>query len=234
MKCIYCGCEESKVLDSRSTDESNSIRRRRECLNCGKRFTTYETVETVPILVIKKDGSRQPFNIEKIKCGMIKACEKRPVSMAQIDEMAEDIEKTIQNSLNQEVKSSEIGEMIMERLKKVDEIAYVRFASVYRQFKDVTNFIKLITEMWQNLALWRMWISHINNCKTKKVAVKFVKNRQSRREEVALPPWRRKLRFPWRAKPKVLRWGSLVLILYLINRKIKSIHHLRQPMAVFI
>lgn len=147
MKCIYCGCEESKVLDSRSTDESNSIRRRRECLNCGKRFTTYETVETVPILVIKKDGSRQPFNIEKIKCGMIKACEKRPVSMAQIDEMAEDIEKTIQNSLNQEVKSSEIGEMIMERLKKIDEIAYVRFASVYRQFKDVTNFIKLITEM---------------------------------------------------------------------------------------
>lgn len=147
MKCVYCGYEESKVLDSRSTDESNSIRRRRECLGCGKRFTTYETVETVPILVIKKDGSRQPFNIEKIKVGMIKACEKRPVSMAQIDEMAEDIEKTIQNSLNQEIKSSEIGEMIMERLKKIDEIAYVRFASVYRQFKDVTNFIKLITEM---------------------------------------------------------------------------------------
>ena len=147
MKCIYCGCEDSKVLDSRSTDESNSIRRRRECLNCGKRFTTYETVETVPILVVKKDGSRQPFNIEKIKCGMIKACEKRPVSMAQIDEMAGDIEKSIQNSLRQEVSSQEIGEMIMARLKKADEIAYVRFASVYRQFKDVTNFIKLITEM---------------------------------------------------------------------------------------
>ena len=118
MKCIYCGCEDSKVLDSRSTDESNSIRRRRECLNCGKRFTTYETVETVPILVVKKDGSRQPFNIEKIKCGMIKACEKRPVSMAQIDEMAEDIEKSIQNSLRQEVSSQEIGEMIMARLKR--------------------------------------------------------------------------------------------------------------------
>ena len=147
MKCIYCGSEASKVLDSRSTEETNSIRRRRECLNCGKRFTTYETVETVPILVIKKDGSRQPFNIEKIKCGMIKACEKRPVSMAQIDAMAEDIEKTIQNSLVQGIKSSQVGEMIMERLKKVDEIAYVRFASVYRQFKDVTNFIKLITEM---------------------------------------------------------------------------------------
>ncbi len=147
MRCIYCQCEESKVLDSRSTDESNSIRRRRECLGCGRRFTTYETVETVPILVVKKDGSRQAFNIEKIKCGMIKACEKRPVSIAQIDAMAEDIEKQIQNSLKQEISSQEIGEMIMEKLKAVDEIAYVRFASVYRQFKDVTNFIKLITEM---------------------------------------------------------------------------------------
>jgi transcriptional repressor NrdR len=147
MKCIYCQCEESKVLDSRSTDETNSIRRRRECLGCGKRFTTYETIETVPILVIKKDGSRQPFNIEKVKSGMIKACEKRPVSMAQIDTMASEIEKQIQNSLRQEIPSQQIGEMIMEKLKPVDEIAYVRFASVYRQFKDVTNFIKLITEM---------------------------------------------------------------------------------------
>ncbi len=147
MKCVYCGCEDSKVLDSRSTEESNSIRRRRECLNCGKRYTTYETIETVPILVIKKDGSRQPFNIEKVKSGMIKACEKRPVSMAQIDQMAGEIEKQIQNSLTQEISSQEIGELIMDKLKKVDEIAYVRFASVYRQFKDVTNFIKLITEM---------------------------------------------------------------------------------------
>jgi len=147
MKCIYCGCEESKVLDSRSTEETNAIRRRRECLNCGKRYTTYETIETVPILVIKKDGSRQPFNIEKVKSGMIKACEKRPVSMAQIDQMAGEIEKQIQNSLTQEISSQEIGELIMDKLKKVDEIAYVRFASVYRQFKDVTNFIKLITEM---------------------------------------------------------------------------------------
>ena len=146
MKCVYCGFEDSKVLDSRSTDDSNAIRRRRECLKCGKRFTTYETVETVPILVIKKDGSRQPFNLEKIKVGMIKACEKRPVSIAQIDEMAEDIEKKIQNSLKQEISSQEIGEMIMEKLKSVDDIAYVRFASVYRQFKDVTSFIKLITE----------------------------------------------------------------------------------------
>ena len=147
MKCIYCGFEDSKVLDSRSTDETNSIRRRRECLKCGRRLTTYETVETVPILVVKKDGSRQPFDINKVKSGMIKACEKRPVSIAQIDEMALDIEKQIQNSLRQEIPSQEIGEMIMQKLKAVDEIAYVRFASVYRQFKDVTNFIKLITEM---------------------------------------------------------------------------------------
>lgn len=147
MKCIYCGCEDSKVLDSRSTEETNSIRRRRECLNCGKRFTTYETIETVPILVVKKDGSRQAFNIEKIRNGMIKACEKRPVSIAQIDQMSEEIEKEIQNSLKQEISSQEVGEMVMTKLKAVDEIAYVRFASVYRQFKDVTNFIKLITEM---------------------------------------------------------------------------------------
>jgi len=147
MKCIYCGCEESKVLDSRSTEETNAIRRRRECIGCGKRYTTYETIETVPILVVKKDGSRQPFNIEKIRSGMIKACEKRPVSISQIDQMAEDIQKQIQNSLSQEISSQEIGELIMDKLKKVDEIAYVRFASVYRQFKDVTNFIKLITEM---------------------------------------------------------------------------------------
>ncbi len=147
MKCIYCGCEDSKVLDSRSTEETNAIRRRRECTGCGKRYTTYETIETVPVLVVKKDGSRQPFNIEKIRSGMIKACEKRPVSIAQIDQMAEDIQKQVQNSLNQEVSSQEIGEMIMTKLKAVDEIAYVRFASVYRQFKDVTNFIKLITEM---------------------------------------------------------------------------------------
>ena len=147
MKCIYCGCEDSKVLDSRSTEETNAIRRRRECTGCGKRFTTYETIETVPVLVVKKDGSRQPFNIEKIRSGMTKACEKRPVSMTQIDQMAEDIQKQVQNSLRQVIASQEIGEMIMEKLKAVDEIAYVRFASVYRQFKDVTNFIKLITEM---------------------------------------------------------------------------------------
>ena len=144
MKCIYCGHFDSKVIDSRSTDESNSIRRRRECLNCGKRFTTYETVETTPILVIKNDGSRQSFDPEKIKKGLIKACEKRPVSMSQIEEIVFDIEKTLSNSLNQEVKSSEIGEMVMKRLKGIDEIAYIRFACVYRKFEDVSNLINFL------------------------------------------------------------------------------------------
>ena len=147
MKCIYCGCEESKVLDSRSTDDSNSIRRRRECLQCSKRFTTYETVETTPVLVIKKDGSRQPFDGEKIKRGLIKACEKRPVSLRQIEQLVMEIEKTIQNSLAQEVESQKIGELVMDKLKPIDEISYIRFASVYRQFKDVSNFIKFLTDM---------------------------------------------------------------------------------------
>ena len=147
MKCLFCGCENSKVLDSRSTEETNAIRRRRECLGCGKRFTTYETIETTPILVIKNDGSRQPFDILKIKSGIIKACEKRPVSLNQIDQMCVEIEKQVQNSLSQEISSKEIGELVMEKLKHVDQVAYVRFASVYRQFKDATNFIKFLNEI---------------------------------------------------------------------------------------
>ncbi len=147
MKCIYCGCEESKVLDSRSTDESNAIRRRRECLNCGKRFTTYETVEMTPVLVIKSDGSRQAFDINKLKNGMIKACEKRPVSMSQIDEVAESIEKYMQNNFLQEIESAKLGEMVMDALKKLDDVSYVRFASVYRQFKDLESFKKIIEEL---------------------------------------------------------------------------------------
>lgn len=147
MRCIYCGCEESKVLDSRSTDESNAIRRRRECLKCGKRFTTYETIETTPVLVIKSDGSRQSFDTSKIKKGIIKACEKRPVSALQIEMMVTNIEKKIQNSMLQEISSSQIGEMVMEELKKVDDVAFVRFASVYRKFADVTSFKKLLDEM---------------------------------------------------------------------------------------
>ncbi len=147
MKCIYCGYEDSKVIDSRATDESNSIRRRRECLNCGKRFTTYETVEEIPILVIKNDNSRQPLDSQKIKRGFIKSCEKRPVTMAQIDTAVNEIMKTLQNSLDQEVKSSYIGELVMEQLKKMDEIAYIRFAAVYRQFKDVDTFISFLKNM---------------------------------------------------------------------------------------
>ena len=147
MKCIYCGCEESKVLDSRSTDENNSIRRRRECLGCGRRFTTYESIEMTPILVVKNDGSRQSFDINKVKTGLIKACEKRPISLSQIEKMAGDIQKEIQNSSMQEIPSSHIGELVMDKLKEVDEIAYVRFASVYRQFKDIESFKKLIDEL---------------------------------------------------------------------------------------
>lgn len=146
MKCIYCGNQESKVLDSRNCDENNSIRRRRECLACGKRFTTYETVERTHILVVKSDKSRQEFNSEKLKRGIIRACEKRPVSMSQIDTIVSDIEKEIYNSLDQEINSSKIGELVMKQLKKVDEVSYIRFASVYRKFADLTHFMEFIKE----------------------------------------------------------------------------------------
>lgn len=147
MKCIYCGFDDSKVIDSRSSDDNMSIRRRRECLKCGKRFTTYEMIESSPILVIKNDGSRQAFDVQKIKRGIIKSCEKRPVSMSQIDEIVNDIEKQISNSLVQEIESAKIGEMVMDRLKKIDEISYVRFAAVYRKFKDLTTFVNFINNM---------------------------------------------------------------------------------------
>ena len=146
MKCIYCGCEESKVVDSRASEDSNSIRRRRECLECGKRFTTYETVETTPILVVKKNGERQPFNSAKIKSGIIKACEKRPVSMHDIDKLVSDIEKKVYNSLDEEVSTIKIGEYVMEGLKSLDEVSYVRFASVYKQFKDISTFFEFIND----------------------------------------------------------------------------------------
>lgn len=146
MKCIFCGCEESKVLDSRAVEDNNSIRRRRECLNCSKRFTTYEAVETVPILVIKSDQSRQLFDANKIKNGLVKACEKRPISMAQIEQIVQEIEKEINNLLIQEVKSSIIGELVMDKLRVFDEVAYIRFASVYRKFADITHFMEFIKE----------------------------------------------------------------------------------------
>ncbi len=141
MKCPFCGYEESKVVDSRPTDEGERIRRRRECLQCTKRFTTYEMIESLPIIVIKKDKSRQPFDRQKLMNGLLRACEKRPVSINMLDGLIDEIELTIQNSLDREVSSEHIGELVMEKLKGLDEVAYVRFASVYRQFKDVSSFM---------------------------------------------------------------------------------------------
>ena len=150
MKCLYCGCEESKVIDSRSADENNSIRRRRECLGCGRRFTTYETIETVPVLVVKSNGERQPFDSNKIRAGIIKACEKRPVSLSQIDVVVDKIERQISGSLDREIESKKIGELVMQELKNLDEVAYVRFASVYKKFKDVSTFMEFISN-FENL-----------------------------------------------------------------------------------
>ncbi len=147
MKCMYCGCLDSKVIDSRAADDGTIIRRRRECINCGKRFTTYETVETTPIFVVKNSGVRQAFDPNKIRSGIIKACEKRPVPASTIDKLIDDIQKKIYNSLTQEITSKEIGEMVCEELKNIDEVAYVRFASVYRSFTDTTSFIKELEKM---------------------------------------------------------------------------------------
>ena len=141
MKCLYCDCTESKVIDSRSAEDGRTIRRRRECVSCGRRFTTYETIEVSPVLVVKNNGERQAFNAEKIRTGIIKACEKRPVSVADIDEMVADISKQVYNSMESEITPKEIGEMVMQRLKKTDEVAYVRYASVYRSFKDLSSFM---------------------------------------------------------------------------------------------
>lgn len=147
MKCMYCGCLESKVIDSRSTEEGTMIRRRRECIECGKRFTTYETIETTPVLVVKSGGNRQAFDANKIKNGIIKACEKRPVPMYKIDALVDDIQKQVYNSLEQEITSKKIGELVMDGLKDIDEVAYVRFASVYRSFKDISQFMKELEAM---------------------------------------------------------------------------------------
>ena len=147
MKCPSCGDQDSKVIDSRHSEDGASIRRRRECLACQKRFTTYETVESLPIIVVKKDGSRQSFDRTKILNGMVRACEKRPVSMAEMEAAVTDIEQVMQNSLEREISSSEIGELVMERLKPLDEVAYVRFASVYRQFKDINSFMQELNKI---------------------------------------------------------------------------------------
>ena len=147
MNCPFCAYEESKVIDSRPTDEGQRIRRRRECLQCAKRFTTYEIIESLPIIVIKKDKSRETFNRNKIMTGLLRACEKRPVSIDMLDKMIDEIEITIQNTLDREVTSEKIGELVMEKLKGIDEVAYVRFASVYRQFKDINTFMSELNKL---------------------------------------------------------------------------------------
>lgn len=140
MRCAYCGHLESKVLDSRPTDDGSAIRRRRECTSCGKRFTTYERIEEVPLVVVKKDGGREVFDRNKILRGLLTACEKRPIQMNYLDKMVDDIEKDLKNSFAKEIETKQIGEMVMEHLRKLDEVAYVRFASVYRQFTDINKF----------------------------------------------------------------------------------------------
>ncbi|MDE7379996.1 MAG: transcriptional regulator NrdR [Clostridia bacterium] len=150
MKCMYCGCEDSKVIDSRSADEGRTIRRRRECVQCGKRFTTYETIEDTPVLVVKTSGMRQSYDPLKVKNGIIKACEKRPVSMESIDKLVDEITKRIYNSMEQEISTKEIGEMVMDGLKNLDEVAYVRYASVYRSFTDIDSFMAELQKMIAN------------------------------------------------------------------------------------
>ena len=147
MKCPYCGHPESKVIDSRPADENASIRRRRECLSCAKRFTTYETVESLPMVVIKKDGSRQSFDRQKVLRGMIRACEKRPGPLAELERIADEIEQELQNSMEREIRTEDVGEKVMDRLRKVDQVAYVRFASVYRQFKDLDTFMAELNKL---------------------------------------------------------------------------------------
>ena len=150
MKCPFCGHADSKVIDSRPTDEGERIRRRRECLSCEKRFTTYEVVETTPLMVIKRDGSREAFDRAKLLSGMLKSCEKRPVSLSTLESAVGEIETTLQNSLEREVSSTEIGELAMEKLKNIDQVAYVRFASVYRQFKDINSFLSELKIILEN------------------------------------------------------------------------------------
>ena len=147
MKCPYCAFLESKVVDSRPADEGASIRRRRECLSCHRRFTTYETMESLPLMVIKKDGSRESFDRSKVLGGVIRACEKRPVSSTALEGLVMEIEQVLQNQMEREISSAEIGELVMQRLKKLDEVSYVRFASVYRQFKDIDTFMDELNKL---------------------------------------------------------------------------------------
>ena len=150
MRCPFCSHPESKVIDSRPAEEGASIRRRRECLACHKRFTTYETMECLPLVVVKKDGSRQSFDRNKVMAGLIRACEKRPVPYSTLEAMVGEIEQVLQNQMEREISSAQIGELVMERLKKIDEVSYVRFASVYRQFRDINTFLSELTKLLED------------------------------------------------------------------------------------
>ncbi len=147
MKCMYCNCTDSRVVDSRPTEEGNAIRRRRECENCGRRFTTYEKIDMILLLAVKKDNRREPFDTDKIRRGIVRACEKRPVPLAEIDKLVREIEMQAYNSLEQEITTTQIGEMVMEGLRKLDQVAYVRFASVYRQFRDIQSFMEELKDL---------------------------------------------------------------------------------------
>ena len=150
MKCPFCGHDDSKVVDSRPSDEGTSIRRRRECLKCLKRFTTYETVERMPLMLVKRDGTRQPYDRQKLLGGLVKACEKRPVSLMQLEQIVDNVEQRVFSALESEVSSKTIGELVMEQLRSVDEVAYVRFASVYRQFKDINTFMQELNKLLED------------------------------------------------------------------------------------
>lgn len=147
MKCQYCSCTESKVIDSRPTEESSSIRRRRECMNCGRRFTTYEKIELLPLMVVKRDGRREPFDAQKIKAGIMRACEKLPISMLKIDEMSSSVEQAAYASMDAEISTTRLGDMVMQELKAVNDVAYVRFAAVYRLFTDIGDFMKELQKL---------------------------------------------------------------------------------------
>ena len=147
MKCPFCNYADSKVVDSRPTDEGTSIRRRRECLHCGKRFTTYETIERLPLMLVKRDGTREPYDRNKLLSGVMKACEKRPVPQSVLEQLVDTVEQNLFGTLESEVSSKMIGEMVMEQLKEIDEVAYVRFASVYRQFKDINTFMSELKKL---------------------------------------------------------------------------------------
>lgn len=154
MRCLYCNCSDSKVIDSRPVEEGNSIRRRRECIACGRRFTTYEKIELLPVMVVKRDGRREPFDAEKVKAGIVRACEKLPVSVQQIENMAARVEQQAYSSPESEISSAQIGDLVMQELKAVNDVAYVRFAAVYRQFSDISSFMdelqRLVTEHRQD------------------------------------------------------------------------------------